>query len=211
MNASTARLLVAGPAGQLEVLRDDPVLSAGQALRGVAVVAHPHPVYGGTMDNKVVQTLARAFVHCGWRAIRFNFRGVGQSAGSYDEGLGEVQDLRAVLDACGQDGDLALAGFSFGSFVVSMALEQMPDQSRVRRLVMVGTAATRFPVAAIPAGLNPLVVHGELDETVPLSDVLRWARPQNLPVVVIPGASHFFHGQLGLLKTLVVRHLNVPD
>lgn len=211
MNALTSRLFVAGPAGQIEVLRDDPVLPDGAALRGIAVVAHPHPVYGGTMDNKVVQTLARALVHCGWRAIRFNFRGVGQSAGTYDEGRGEVQDLRAVLDACAPQGALALAGFSFGSFVVSMALEQLPDQSRVRRLILVGTAVTRFPVATIPSGLNPLVVHGELDDTVPLSEVFSWARPQSLPVVVIPGASHFFHGQLGLLKSLVVRHLNATD
>ena len=180
-------------------------------MRGTVIVAHPHPLYGGTMDNKVVQTLARAFVQCGWRAVRFNFRGVGRSAGVYDEGRGELDDLLAVVAASAADGELALAGFSFGSFVVSTALERLRADRALRYVVLVGTATSRFAVANITPGLQLLVIHGEMDETVPLADVLQWARPQNLPVVVVPGATHFFHGQLGLLKTLVVRHLNAAD
>ncbi len=194
-----------GPAGALEVLRD----FAPEPARGTVVVAHPHPLFGGTMDNKVVVTIARAFVQCGWHAVRFNFRGVGQSAGSYDDGRGELEDLRAVVRACAANGELALAGFSFGSYVVSMALPQLRCEHQLRQVVLVGTAVSRFPVPVIAQGLTPLVVHGELDETVALTDVLAWARPQNLPVVVVPGASHFFHGQLGVLKALVARHLNI--
>ena len=207
MNAATSRFSVAGPVGALEVVLD----SAPGPAKGTVVLAHPHPLFGGTMDNKVVVTIARAFVQCGWNAVRFNFRGVGQSAGSYDEGRGEVEDLVAVVRACAAQGELALAGFSFGAHVVSMALQRLGAERRLSQVVLVGTAVSRFPVATIGAGLRPLVVHGEMDDTVLLSDVLDWARPQNLPVVVVPGASHFFHGQLGVLKALVVRHLNTAD
>ncbi len=207
MNPAAVRLSVAGPAGALEVLRD----FAPEPARGTVVVAHPHPLFGGTMDNKVVVTIARAFVQCGWHAVRFNFRGVGQSAGSYDEGRGELEDLHAVVRVCAAQGELALAGFSFGSYVVSMALRQLRTERQLRQVVLVGTAVSRFPVATISEGLSPLVVHGELDDTVALVDVFDWARPQNLPVVVVPGAAHFFHGQLGVLKALVVRHLNTAD
>lgn len=196
-----------GPAGALEVLRDDP--PTGTPPRGVAVIAHPHPLFGGTMDNKVVQTLARAFVAAGWSAVRFNFRGVGASEGRYDEGRGERDDLLAVVQGCAADGPLALAGFSFGAFVVSQALPLLQPQRVVAQLVLVGAATGRFDLAALPAGLHPqtLVIHGEQDDTVPLTDLMNWARPQNLPVTVMPGASHFFHGQLPQLRALVVRHL----
>lgn len=196
----------------IEALEDLPVLSEGATPRGVAVIAHPHPLFGGTMDNKVVQTLARAFVQCGWRALRFNFRGVGATEGVYDEGRGELQDLLTVI-AHGKEGDaalpLALAGFSFGSFVVSHAVASLDAQSAPQQLVMVGTAASRFTVAPIAPELHArtLVLHGEQDDTVPLADVMDWARPQSLPVTVIPGVAHFFHGQLPLLRSLVVRHL----
>ena len=164
------------------------------------------------MENKVVQTVARAFVQCGWSAVRFNFRGVGASAGQYDEGRGELADLLAVLEQSAPTGPLALAGFSFGSFVASHAIERLQEARAIERIVLVGTAASRFDVAPIPAELRErtLVLHGEQDETVPLSDVFDWARPQNLPVVVMPGAAHFFHGQLPLLRSLVARHLNSP-
>ena len=209
VNASTRRLTLTGPAGAVEVLRDEPALSDGVAPRGVAVIAHPHPLFGGTMENKVVQTVARAFVQCGWSAVRFNFRGVGGSAGVHDEGRGETDDLLAVIGQCAPTGALALAGFSFGSFVVSRAVELLNGMRRIERIVLVGTAASRFDVATLPADLldATLVIHGERDDTVPLIDVLDWARPQNLPVTVIPGAGHFFHGQLVLLRSLVTRHL----
>ena len=213
MNAQTERLTLSGPAGAIEAVRDSATLADGAAPRGVAIIAHPHPLFGGTMDNKVVQTLARAFVQCGWTAVRFNFRGVGATAGVYDEGRGELQDLLAVVEqvaptAVGQP--LALAGFSFGAFVTSHALEALWPTQRVEKAVLVGTAASRFTVAPVPpdAHLRTLVVHGEQDDTVPLAAVMDWARPQMLPVTVIPGVEHFFHGQLTLLKHLVVRHLN---
>lgn len=206
MNAQTERRLLAGAAGAIEALIDRPATGAG---RGSAVIGHPHPLFGGSMDNKVVQTLARAFVQCGWTAVRFNFRGVGASAGVHDEGRGEAQDFLAVLRQCAPEGPLALAGFSFGSFVMSQALTALWPARQPEKLVFVGAAASRFQVAAVPPELHErtLVIHGEHDDTVPLAAVLDWARPQVLPVTVVPGGSHFFHGQLPLLKSLVVRHL----
>lgn len=212
MNTQSQRSTIAGPSGVLEVLVDTPLEADLPAFRGTAVIAHPHPLFGGTMDNKVVQTLARAFVLSGWRSVRFNFRGIGKSEGSYDEGRGELQDMLAAIAHFAPEGALALAGFSFGSFVTSHAVQALAPARVPEKLVLVGTAATRFQVAPVAPELHSrtLVVHGEVDDTVPLSDVLNWARPQTLPVTVIPGVEHFFHGQLPLLRSLVVRHLNAP-
>jgi len=210
MNAHTERLLLPGPAGTIEVARDVPnSVPAGVPPRGVAVIAHPHPLFGGTMDNKVVQTLARAFVQCGWTTLRFNFRGVGGSQGEHDAGQGETQDLLRVVELLAPQGPLCLAGFSFGAFVTTQALAALADARDVAKLVLVGTAASRFNVLPIAPELHErtLVVHGEADDTVPLSAVMDWARPQVLPVTVVPGGGHFFHGQLPLLRSLVVRHL----
>ena len=162
------------------------------------------------MDNKVVQTLARAFVQCGWVAVRFNFRGVGASEGVFDEGRGETEDYLAIVRQLAPAGALALAGFSFGSFVTTRALQSLWPQRIIEKVVLIGTAASRFEVAQLPAEAHErtLVVHGEQDDTVPLADVMAWARPQSLPVTVVPGGGHFFHGQLPLLKSLVVRHLS---
>ena len=209
MNLHTQRLTLSGPAGEIEALRD---VAVGGVSRGVAVITHPHPLFGGTMTNKVVQTLARAFVQCGWTAVRFNFRGVGATQGSYDEGRGELDDLLAVVGQVAPTATtpaLALAGFSFGAFVASHGVERLWEARAIEKLVLVGVAASRFDVAAIPPALHlqTLILHGEKDETVPLTDVLDWARPQSLPVLVAPGVEHFFHGQLPLLKNLVVRHL----
>ncbi|MBN9409774.1 MAG: alpha/beta hydrolase [Burkholderiales bacterium] len=206
MNRQTERLEISGAAGRIEALIDVP---AGQEPLGTAVIAHPHPLFGGTMDNKVVQTLARAFVQCGWRAVRFNFRGVGASEGTHDEGRGEAEDFLAVVRSVAPGGALCLAGFSFGSFVASRTLAELWPARAIERLVFVGTAASRFEVAAIPQELHArtLIVHGEQDDTVPLASVLDWARPQSLPVTVFPGGGHFFHGQLPLLKDVVARHL----
>jgi len=212
VNIQTQRLTLNGPAGVLEVLRDEPLhLHPATHGRGVAVIAHPHPLYGGTMNNKVVQTLARAFVQCGFTAVRFNFRGVGASAGAFDHGVGEVADLLGVVEQVAPAGmPLALAGFSFGAFTACQAVATLWPRRALDSIVLVGTAASRFEVAPLPPAAHErtLVVHGEQDDTVPLAAVMDWARPQMLPVTVIPGVEHFFHGQLTLLKQLVVRHLH---
>ena len=209
MNAQTQSLTLPGPAGAIEALLDLPEADLFASPRGTAVIAHPHPQFGGTMTNKVVQTIARACVQCGWRALRFNFRGVGASAGSHDAGRGECEDLLRVVGQVAPEGPLALAGFSFGAFVTSHALAALWGQRSIEQVVLVGTAARLFDVAPVPpeAHQRTLVVHGEQDDTVPLASVMDWARPQILPVTVVPGGGHFFHGQLPLLKNLVVRHL----
>ncbi|CDS52486.1 Alpha/beta hydrolase [Polaromonas sp. CG9_12] len=212
MNSKTQKTSIAGPAGALDLALDMP---AGES-RGMAVIAHPHPLFGGTLDNKVVQTLARAFVQSGWTAVRFNFRGVGGSAGSHDEGRGELEDLLAVVEhaAPASDGQaaLALAGFSFGAFVTTHAFARLQASRPIEKLVLVGTSVSRAPAAPIDSAAHQrtLVVHGEQDDTVLLLDVMDWARPQALPVTVVPGVGHFFHGQLPLLKNLVTRHLASP-
>jgi uncharacterized protein len=205
MNAQTELLKQAGPAGELEVAIDRP---QGDSL-GVAVIAHPHPLFGGTMSNKVVQTVARAFVLAGWTAVRFNFRGIGASTGAYDEGRGELADMLAVVAQQAPEGPLCLAGFSFGAFVTSHAVAELMPQRALHKVVLVGTATSRFETVAVPAELHSrtLVIHGEADDTVPLASVMDWARPQGLPVLVVPGGGHFFHGQLPLLRELVLRHL----
>lgn len=205
MNSATQSVVFNGPAGPLEGLCDEP---DQMPIKGVAIISHPHPLFGGTMQNKVVQTLAKAFVQNGWRAIRYNFRGVGASAGTYDEGRGELADLQSVI-AQNQAPALALAGFSFGAFVTSHAVGQLPDFAALEKLVLVGTAVSRFDVAPVPLALHEktLVLHGEVDDTVPLTNVMDWARPQSLPVTIVPGVEHFFHGQLPLLRALVSRHL----
>ena len=212
MNVQTERLTLSGAAGAIEAARDAASLPDGAAPRGVAILAHPHPLFGGTMDNKVVQTLARAFTQCGWTTVRFNFRGVGASAGVHDEGRGELQDLLAVVQQVAPQGPIALAGFSFGAFVTTHAVQALWSPERLQKIVLVGTAASRFDPAPVPpqAHERTLVLHGEQDDTVPLASVLDWARPQVLPVTVVPGGEHFFHGQLPLLKSLVLRHLLSP-
>lgn len=209
MNPRTELTTASGPAGGLACALDAP--GDGVAVRGLAVVCHPHPLHGGTMNNKVVQTLARAFVQRGWRSVRFDFRGVGASAGHWDGGVGEVDDALAVVRAFRAPGEpLALAGFSFGAYVASQAAARLAGQAPAERVVLVGPAVQNFAVAPLPAG--SLVVHGEADEVVPLSAVLDWARPQAQPVVVVPGTGHFFHGQLPLLKSLVLGALAAqPD
>lgn len=192
MRASTRREFVAGPAGRIECAVDQPAAPA----RGVALVAHPHPLFGGTLDNKVVQTLARAFVELGYETWRPNFRGVGQTEGTHDEGRGELEDLHSVVKWFNAENPV-LAGFSFGAAVVG----QLAQRIRPERMVLVGLGVTRLPVPDVPP--DTLVIHGENDETVPLAAVLDWARPQDLPVVLVPGADHFFHRKLQVLRNLV--------
>ncbi|MEK8030735.1 alpha/beta hydrolase [Ideonella sp. DXS29W] len=203
MNSNTERLRIAGPAGALELAIDLPAPEV--PVRGVAVICHPHPQHGGTMDNKVAQMLARTFIQLGYRAVRFNFRGTGASEGSWDEGRGEIDDALAVIaDQRDPALPLALAGFSFGAYVTSQAARRLADTGvAAERLVLVGPATRNFEVAPVPA--DTIVVHGEVDDVVPLQATLDWARPQHLPVIVMPGVGHFFHGQLTLLKSIVVR------
>jgi len=192
MRASTRRSIIAGPAGRIECAVDKPDSPA----RGVALIAHPHPLFGGTLDNKVVQTLARAFVELGYEAWRPNFRGVGETEGVHDEGRGELDDLEAVLKNI-QTGKFVLAGFSFGASLQARLAQRVSPEW----LVLVALGITRLEAPPAPPGT--LVIHGEKDDTVPLAAVLDWARPQELPVVVVPGADHFFHRKLHVLKRIV--------
>ena len=206
--------LVDGPAGAIELITD---LPRREAPLGIAVVCHPQPLLGGSAMHKVPHLLARALAEAGWISVRPNFRGVGRSAGAHDEGRGETEDMLALhrlLLAHAQPGlRLALIGFSFGAFV----------QARVARaLADAGSPAWRVCLAGMPFGEveggrrydtpqetlpEALVIHGEQDERVPLSAVLDWARPAVQPVVVVPGADHFFTGKLPVLRSLVLGHL----
>jgi uncharacterized protein len=201
MRPSTRRSLVPGPAGVIECAVDAPEAAPDRPPRGAALIAHPHPLYGGTLDNKVVQTLARAFVELGYEAWRPNFRGVGESEGRHDAGRGEVEDLAAVFQHLKMKSEhVALAGFSFGAAMQAMLSKKVEAQ----RLMLVGVAVTSFDVPQVRS--DSLVIHGERDETIPLAAVLDWARPQDLAVTVVPGAEHFFHRKLQILRGLVVNN-----
>ena len=205
MNAFTKRGEIAGPAGLLSVAVDT---TTDLPSRGLAVFCHPHPLQGGTMDNKVVTTVARGLMQRGWRVVRFNYRGVGASQGAWDEGRGEVDDALAVIAAHRVAGEpLVLGGFSFGGYIALGAATKLPEGERPRRLVLVAPSTVKHEAPpATAAAADTLLIHGEADDVVPLSASLDWARPQAVPVVVVPGAGHFFHGQLPLLKSLVLRH-----
>jgi alpha/beta superfamily hydrolase len=191
--------LIDGPAGKIELDISDP----GDERRGIALIAHPHPLMGGTKDNKVVTTLARTLYALGLVALRPNFRGVGGSAGVHDEGRGETADLIAVAEWAQRryaNLPLTCAGFSFGSFVQTHVAKQIHPQ----QLILVAPAVNRFKTESVAQGT--LVIHGEVDDVVPLAAVLDWARPQDLPIVVVPGGEHFFHGRLHVLREIVTRH-----
>lgn len=195
--ATLETLLLDGPVGAVDTALNDP----GAGRRGIALIAHPNPVQGGTRDNKVVTSLARAFFCLGYVAVRPNFRGIGQSAGVHDQGVGETEDLVAVAAAMRRRyGELPvlLAGFSFGAFVQTRVARRLAFE----RLALIAPAVNRFD--AEPVRPDTLVVHGDEDDVVPLAAVLRWAKPQALPIVVIPGGEHFFHGRLGQLQRIVL-------
>jgi alpha/beta superfamily hydrolase len=200
-HASLEHAVIDGPAGAIETDINDP----GAPRRGIALVAHPNPLQGGTKDNKVVTTLAKALFGCGYVALRPNFRGVGASTGTHDGGIGETDDLLAVIaQARLRYGDLpvALAGFSFGAYVQT----RVAKRAEPHAMVLVGPAVNRFAAETVPSGT--LVIHGEQDDVVPLEAVLDWARPQRLPVTVVPGTGHFFHGMLDVLAGIVARSLD---
>ena len=192
MRPATRRETVRGPAGGIECAVDEPQ----GAARGVALIAHPHPLFGGTLDNKVVQTLARALVELGYAAWRPNFRGVGRSEGAYDEGRGEVDDLAAVIEHLRAERPV-LAGFSFGAAMQAKLAARLAAE----RMVLVGIAVNHFAAPAVPAGT--LLIHGENDDTVPIAAVRAWAEPQGLALIVVPGADHFFHRKLPELRMAV--------
>jgi alpha/beta superfamily hydrolase len=202
MNIHTRKFEIDGAAGKLECALN---LPPGE-VRGIGLVAHPHPLYGGTMENKVTHTLARTFLDLGYCAVRMNFRGVGQSAGVHDAGLGETDDMALLLAHMQQQYPglpFALAGFSFGTFVQSRLQQQLEAQGTpAERLVLVGSAAGKWAMPTIPA--NSIVIHGEQDDTITLAAVLDWLRPQDIPVLVIPGADHFFHRKLQHIRSHVV-------
>ncbi len=196
--ADQESFLVPGPAGLLEGV----INAAAAPLRGLALVAHPHPLFGGNLHNKVTQTLARTLSGLGYHTWRMNSRGVGQSQGTYDEGRGETEDWLTLYELARQSHPnlpLVLAGFSFGAFVMSEVARHLSPQ----QLILVAPAVGHFPLGAVAA--NTWVIHGEQDTTVPLNDVLRWAEPQGLPLLVVPGGDHFFHQRLMLLRDWIQR------
>ncbi|ANJ00545.1 alpha/beta hydrolase [Polynucleobacter wuianus] len=234
MNSRTKVIQIEGIVGAMEMsidLPDELKNNPNFAVRGLAIVAHPHPLMGGTMDNKVAQTMARAFNQLGYVSVRPNFRGVGGTAGVHDHGVGELEDLLHVtewmqtplswtqLETTAYQPwtnsvntlPLVVSGFSFGSFVGSHLVQRLAELGRpAERLVMVGSAAGKWTLASVPA--DTILIHGELDETIPLIDVLDWARPQELTVQVVPGADHFFHRRLHCIRTIITgAWLGMPD
>jgi len=199
-------ILLDGPAGKIEVF-----VEPHEAATGIALIAHPHPLFGGTADNKVVTTLAKAFRELGCHTLRPSFRGVGGSEGTHDRGIAETDDLLAVHDyARSRFGELPLylAGFSFGAHVVTRLADRLQKSAMAaRRLVLVGTAAgfiegdRQYETGAVAP--DTIVIHGSEDETVPLANVLKWAEPLELPVAVIPGADHFFHRRLHIIRRII--------
>ncbi|CAB1367344.1 alpha/beta hydrolase [Denitratisoma oestradiolicum] len=207
------RILIDGPTGRIEVF-----VEAVDGARGIALISHPHPLFGGSADNKVVTTLARTFRDLGYVTLRPNFRGVGGSEGDHDHGAQETDDQLAVLAYARQRfGDLPvfLAGFSFGAYVSTRVAKSLADAGRpATRLVLVGTAAgfvegaRSYRSEAVAA--DTIVIHGSADETVPLANVLAWAEPLDLPVTVIPGADHFFHRRLHIIRDIISRAWRHP-
>ncbi|MDU0810326.1 MAG: alpha/beta hydrolase [Burkholderia sp.] len=201
MNTNTKKFVIPGPVGWIEFIIDRPNI-----VRGIALVAHPHPLFGGTMDNKVTYILARTLMQLNYLVYRPNFRGVGMSDGVHDNGIGEIDDLLSVIKHIrAQPGcallPLVLAGFSFGTFVLSHVYKKLADDQQIERIVFVGTAVSFGKVEDVPG--NTLIIHGEIDDTIPIQLVYNWARPQELPIVVIPGAEHFFHRKLHILKRII--------
>jgi uncharacterized protein len=204
MNAQTQDFFITGEVGRLECKLD---LPSDSTPRGIVLLAHPHPLYGGTMDNKVIQTLARAFTALGYVSVRMNFRGVGASAGVHDAGVGETNDMALLHTHMTQQYPhlpVALAGFSFGTFVQAQLQQRLIAlHTPAERLALIGTAAGKWQLTEVAA--DTILIHGEEDDTIPLSDVLNWARPQDIPVIVIPGADHFFHRKLHHIKQLIIQ------
>lgn len=201
--AGETHFFIDGAVGDLEVL----TLAANHP-RGVAVICHPHPLHLGTMHNKVVHTLSRAFHHQHCHTVRFNYRGVGKSAGQFADSIGEVDDLLAVLAWVNRvlmAPKVWLAGFSFGAYIAAMGAYQHSCQ----QLFSVAPAVTNQPYAALKPMTCPwIVIQGEQDEVIEPSAVYAWVKERQridpqIRLITMPTASHFFHGQLIELRNLV--------
>ena len=198
-----ATVSLPGPAGALEAVTSCP---ADRAARASAVVCHPHPLQGGTLQNKVVHTLARSLGELGLRTVRFNFRGVGASAGGYAQGIGETEDVLAVLGwvhARRPDDEIWLAGFSFGAYMALRAADRFP----VARLILVAPPVHLYTELGPPPAprVPTLVLQGEQDEVAPLGGVKAWVDGLTPPPIMrtFPGVGHFFHGRLNDLRAAV--------
>lgn len=195
---------VDGPIGKLETVLAEP----DSAPIGIAIIAHPHPLYGGTMDNKIIYTLFHSLLELGFIAVKFNFRGVGKSEGIFDSGIGEIEDAVTVTNAIRNQYSnhlprmpLLLSGFSFGGGIQLHAAVQLKPEF----LVLVAPSVNNLNSPYVQEQTkNTLIIHGEHDEIVSIKTIFDWAAPQSLPVVIIPGAEHFFHGKLPILKQTIL-------
>ena len=207
MLKSNQALMIAGPVGALETL----YLPAHGHGKGVAVINHPNPTQGGTHTNKVVQTAAKSLSKLGYHCYLPNLRGVGHSEGHHDYGVGEVDDVLAVMaHAQAQHPEarrLTLAGFSFGGYVSTFVAHHVA----LDHLLLLAPAVGKYPqpAPAVPHPERTLVIHGEVDEVIPLSAASAWCHPQALPLLLVPQAGHFFHGRLIELGRLIERYLEV--
>lgn len=199
--------IIDGPAGKLEIIVATPTTEPRNAW---GVVCHPHPLYGGTMHNKVVTTLVKVFQDLGVTTVRFNFRGVGKSEGQFDQGRGELDDVLAVIDWMQHQSiknEIWVAGFSFGAYIAAKIATRIP----VNKLVTVAPPVQHFPMQSLPPITCPWVlVQGELDDVVPAEEVLAWAESRNPKPIIIrfPKAGHFFHGELSVLRTKIQEALS---
>lgn len=204
MPAVTRKFLIDGPAGKLEIVLGEP----RSIPKGIAIIAHPHPLHGGTMDNKIVHTLFTTLLELEFITVKFNFRGVGQSAGSFAHGTGEIEDVIAVTQTIRcqfnnqlPDIPLLLAGFSFGGAVqLHVAARLNPEF-----LILVAPSVVNLAAPPVPETTqHALIIQGDKDDIVSADAVLAWAAPASQPIVFIPGAGHFFHGKLTILKKLIL-------
>jgi uncharacterized protein len=220
---TSTKMILEGVSGAIDLLVEEP---DGNEPRGIAWVGHPHPLFGGTRDNKVVQTMARALLALGYQVLRQNFRGVGASGGTFDHGTGETADALQVLNwarAKQPNLPIVVCGFSFGS-VVAANLFQIFNQNddpkvglnpaliaapNIEHIVLVGTAVSRWTVPPVPQ--TSLIVHGAQDDVIPLAEVQAWADKHQLKLTVVESTGHFFHGQLNHLKNLMFDHWQRPD
>lgn len=209
MQKKQEHLFLAGQAGSIECVIDYPNHISSDQAKGVALVCHPHPLFGGAFDNKVTQTFARCLASQGYFVLRPNFRGVGKSVGQHDNGVGELADMQllvkwlqqeAPVDALARD-TLALAGFSFGSFIVS----QLAQTFQTEKLMLAGAPPSRWNMPQLPA--HAFLIHGEKDDVAPLSDVLAWLEHQHLALHVVPNCDHYFNGKLLILKHYINQYL----
>ena len=205
MPAVTQKFFIDGPAGKLEVILGEPE----SVPKGIAIIAHPHPLHGGTMDNKVIHTLFTTLLALGFITAKFNFRGVGKSEGTFDHGIGEIEDVMVVtqtvrdqFNAHSADLPLLLAGFSFGGAIQLHAAEQLAPEF----LILVAPSVVNLNAPAVPEATKlALIIQGDQDDIVIPGDLLAWATPQSQPIIFIPGAEHFFHGKLALLKQVILQ------